>query len=161
MTEVCAAMGLTNLEELSSVIETNGGHYRAYRDALATLPGVEMVEYDERDRGNFQYVIIEIGEKFPLTRDELMTVLHADGVLARRYFHPGCHAMQPYALEMPDAAASLPHTDALCRRVLSLPTGSAVSAENVAAVCAIIRLAAQHGEEVRRQLEDGGEGSHG
>ena len=31
-----------------------------------------------------------------MDRDLLMKILHAENILARRYFYPGCHQMQPY-----------------------------------------------------------------
>src|SRR5262245_39741113 len=46
-----------------------------------------------------------------LTRDDLCALLWAENVLARRYFHPGCHRMAPYSSLDPDAAARLPVTE--------------------------------------------------
>ena len=46
MTEVCAAMGLTSLETVDSVLETNLRNYKAYRQGLDGLPGVSVIRYD-------------------------------------------------------------------------------------------------------------------
>ena len=43
-----------------------------------------------------------------LSRDELQRVLWAENVLARRYFFPGCHRMEPYRSLFPDAARAPP-----------------------------------------------------
>ena len=49
------------------------------------------------ERTNYQYIVLEVDElETGLTRDELVQVLIAENVLARRYFYPGCHRMEPY-----------------------------------------------------------------
>ena len=71
--------------------------------------------------------IVEVdGAVSPLDRDELLVVLHAESVLARRYFYPGCHEMEPYRSYFPHAGLLLPETERLTQRVMSLPTGTAV-----------------------------------
>jgi hypothetical protein len=87
-----------------------------------------------------------------LGRDQLLAVLHAEHVLARRYFHPGVHRMEPYRSYFPNAELLLPHTRRVSDRVLSLPTGTAVNPEMIARVCAIIRFAVAHGREIAARL---------
>jgi dTDP-4-amino-4,6-dideoxygalactose transaminase len=60
--------------------------------------------------------------------------------------------MEPYRTEQPQAGASLPETNALVERVLQLPTGTALSGEDVDRICQIVRLAFEHGEEISRLL---------
>jgi dTDP-4-amino-4,6-dideoxygalactose transaminase len=73
-------------------------------------------------------------------------VLHAENVLARRYFFPGCHRMEPYRTEDPGAAEWLPETEALAQRVLVLPTGTAVEASDVRLICDVISRAVAHAD---------------
>ena len=81
-----------------------------------------------------------------------MRVLHAENVLARRYFYPGCHEMEPYRSYFPHAGLLLPETERLTQRVMSLPTGTAVGPEETAAICAIIRLAVANSQELGARL---------
>src|SRR6185295_18048764 len=127
--------GLTNLESLDELIEVNRANYRAYARHLAGLPGVRLFPYDERHRSNYQYVVTLVDGGAPLTRDEIVAVLHAENVMARRYFHPGVHRMEPYLTRFPDAHRTLPRTEAVCREVLLLPTGPSLSEESIARVC--------------------------
>ncbi len=114
MNEVSAAMGLTNMESMDEFIAINRGHYKQYQDQLAGLDGVSFALYDEQERSNYQYVVVEIdASKTGIDRDELLTILHAENVLARRYFYPGCHRMEPYRTLYPDAHLSLPQTEYL------------------------------------------------
>lgn len=153
MNEVSAAMGLTGLESLQEFIATNHDNYRSYQSGLAGLPGIKCVRFGERERSNYQYVVVEIDDDdAPLTRDQMMGVLHAENVLARRYFYPGCHHMEPYRSAIPDPEQRLPVTEILSNRVLVLPTGTAVTREHIARICEIVRLAIANSKEVGEGL---------
>lgn len=154
MSEVCAAMGLTNLESVDELIECNRINYRAYQRQLAGIPGVRLSAYDERHRSNYHYVVATVGDDSSLSRDELMEVLHAENVIARRYFFPGVHRMEPYKSYFPHAHLLLPHTEQVCRQVLVLPTGTSVSEEDIARICEVIRVALDHAAPVRKRLKE-------
>ncbi len=140
MTEVCAAMGLTNLECIEDLVSVNYRNYLAYRDGLAGIPGIDLIEYDPAERGNYQYIVAEIDEaKAGLTRDDMVERLHAENVLARKYFWPGCHRMEPYRSLYPNANLLLTETERIAGKVIVLPTGTSVSHDDIAGICRIIR----------------------
>ena len=60
--------------------------------------------------------------------------------------------MEPYLSLFPEVNARLPHTNELTVRALSLPNGTAVTKEDIRAVCQIIRLIIANGNEVTRRL---------
>jgi dTDP-4-amino-4,6-dideoxygalactose transaminase len=154
MPEVCAAMALTSLESLDEFVAVNYRNYKLYERALAGITGVRLLSYDERERANYQYVVLEIDpDAVGTSRDRLLEVLHAENVLARRYFYPGCHRMEPYRSYFPNAGRNLPATERLAARVLTVPTGTAVGPEEIAVIGAIIRLAAAHGRELNARLD--------
>jgi dTDP-4-amino-4,6-dideoxygalactose transaminase len=140
MTEIAAAMGLTNLEDLDGFVATNRHNYQCYRDAIASVPGLSVLEYDESERNNYQYVVMEVAPYFPASRDHIIEVLHAENVLARRYFWPGCHNMEPYRSCYPHAGLVLPNTNRVSERVVVLPTGSAMRAEDIQAITSVLRV---------------------
>lgn len=140
MSEVCAAMGLTNLEAMDEIIAANRRNYSAYREQLADLPGLSMVGYDDNEKNNFQYVVVQVDlDASPVGRDELLEALHSENVIARKYFWPGCHRMEPYLTIQPWAANMLPETERIAARVIVLPTGQTVDEDAVHRVCGIIR----------------------
>ena len=154
MSEVSAAMGLTNLESMSEFMAVNRRNYRRYHEELAWLEGVRVMHYDEKEACNYQYIVLEIDEsKTAVSRDQLMQILWAENVLARRYFYPGCHRMEPYRSYFPHAGVLLPETERLVNRVLVLPNGTSISAEDVSAICGVVRLAVENGPEVRQMLD--------
>ncbi len=153
MMEVAAAMGLINLDSLDQFIETNLHNYNTYREELADIRGLQLISYDYQEKNNYQYIILEIdSEKSILTRDQINDILHAESVLSRRYFFPGCHLMEPYRTLYPDSNIHLNQTNKLTTIVLSLPNGTAVNAADIRAICQIIRLAITNGDEVARRL---------
>ncbi|MCC6728093.1 MAG: DegT/DnrJ/EryC1/StrS family aminotransferase [Chthonomonadales bacterium] len=155
MTEATAAMGLTSLESMESFVDVNRRNYRAYQAELAGARGLRMVTYDEAERCNYQYIVVEVdGGTLGLSRDALVQVLHAENVLARRYFFPGCHQMEPYRSYFPHAGLLLPETARIAERVLILPTGTAVGCPEIERIAAIVRLCAARGGEVTRRLAE-------
>ncbi len=139
MNEVCAAMGLTNLEAMNEIIALNKNNYLAYRKGLESLPGISVINYDLTERNNYQYVVIEVDRDVcARSRDEIVEALHAENVIARKYFWPGCHQMQPYKKQW-EASSQLPQTERVAERVIVLPTGQSITINTVKTVCDIIR----------------------
>jgi len=143
MSEVHAAMGLTNLEAIEEIIAVNRRNYKAYKAGLADVSGISVIDYDPAEQNNYQYVVIEVDpEVCPRNRDEIVEALHAENIIARKYFWPGCHKMEPYRSLQPNAGLLLLETERTAARVIVLPTGQTVEEETVSRVCEIIREAA-------------------
>jgi dTDP-4-amino-4,6-dideoxygalactose transaminase len=154
MHEVSAAMGLTSLDSLEEFVAVNRRNYEQYRRELADAPGLDVIAYDDAERNNYQYVVVTVDtDRLALSRDDFVRILVAENVMARRYFYPGCHQMEPYRSEFPEARRNLPHTEALTDRVMCLPTGTNVGPESISTVCRLLRLAATHHRELRRLLD--------
>ena len=157
MSEMSAAMGLVSFESLDEFIAANRRNYSLYRAELGGLAGVRVIAYDEREVNNYQYVVLEIDAALAgVSRDALLDVLLAENVIARRYFYPGCHRMEPYRSLYPSAGSALPATEELARRVLVLPTGPALGPDDVAAVCGVIRTVISNAPDIaarRAQIE--------
>ena len=144
MIEIAAAMGLANLPKLDEVIAANRRNYQAYAEALDGIPGLSLLRYDENERNNYQYVVLEVAEDCPASRDRLVEALRAENIMARRYFWPGCHRMEPYRSLFPHAGLVLPATEAVANRVVVLPTGQTMDADMVQTVVQVIRTVVQH-----------------
>lgn len=155
MSEVSAATGLTSLESMDEFVAVNRSNYGRYGENLAGTRGVRLLAYDAAEKSNYQYIVLEIDEdEAGVSRDELARVLWAENVLARRYFYPGCHRMEPYRSYFPHAGLLLPETERLTGRVLVLPNGTSVGAHDVDLICEIIRLVVENRGEFRARLSD-------
>ena len=153
MTEICAAMGMTSLEDIDNIITRNHLNLQTYQRCLAGIPGISMIQYNEEERNNYQYIILEIDpQKAGISRDALVKVLHAENVLVRRYFYPGCHQMEPYRSLFPHAGLLLPETEKLVQRVLSMPNGTAITTGDIELICDLLRFAVENGEAIQEGL---------
>lgn len=149
LSEVCAAMGLTSLEALDEIIAVNRRNYECYRTNLEDIPGIKLIHYDACENQNYQYIVLEIEPTLArLNRDQLVSVLHAENVLARKYFWPGCHRMEPYCSHFPHAHLLLANTERVAPRVMVLPTGTTICCEDIDKICRIIRVAMLRAGEV-------------
>ena len=154
MSEVSAAMGLTGLECLDEFIYRNYQNYKRYKEEFQGIPGLKFVTFNELDKNNYQYIILEIDEQITgIHRDRVVQILHAENVLARRYFYPGCHQMEPYRSSYPNADQLLPETEKLVQRVMSLPTGTEVGEDQISVICQILRLVLANGCLISKKFQ--------
>jgi dTDP-4-amino-4,6-dideoxygalactose transaminase len=153
MSEVCAAMGLTNLDYVDQFTEHNIANYRAYHTRLSRVPGFRVLSYDDGERHNHQYVVVEVDASAAgLSRDHIVEMLHAENVIARRYFYPGAHRMEPYRSAFPWPRTDLAVTEGICRKVLVLPTGECVSGTDIERICDLISIAVELAPAIRKKL---------
>ena len=139
MNELSGAMGLTSLESCEAFIARNRENYIAYQAALAGVNGLRLFT-PRTTVHNYQYVVVEVDQRQAGTsRDRLVELLHAENVLAKKYFSPGCHRMEPYRMPSGVAPSPLPQTERLCDRLLQLPTGSAIDADDVYQIGDLLR----------------------
>lgn len=132
-------MGLTSLESMGEFIDVNYRNYVRYKQKLADVPGISILSYDESEKCNYQYIILEIDDSVSkINRDHIQSILWAENVLARRYFYPGCHRMAPYRSRQP--GLRLPQTEELANRVLNLPNGTSVNGDNIDVICSILKF---------------------
>ena len=163
MTEIEAAMGLTSLESMEVFVEHNRQNYYAYKEGFHRIPGVELIEYDERERCNYQYIVVELDERITsVTCRQMLEILAAENMDAARYFYPGCHRMEPYRSYFPNAGMLLTNTENLLGKVLTLPTGTSVSLEQVKKITALIARVVESGRSigVRLRARPGHRGSY-
>lgn len=152
MQEISAAMGLCLLDEVDHLLDINHRNYQAYREAFQDTPGLELLQLDQPETQNCQYIVTTLAPNSrPFLRDLIVEVLWKENVLARKYFHPGCHRAAPYLGR--GEPPVLPVTDDLCRRVMVLPTGTAVQPDQIQQLAECVRFLMEHADEIQRQRE--------
>ena len=143
-------MGLTSLDAYDDIVGVNRRNYDAYVERLSKIPGLRVFHHDGSRPHNFHYVVVDIDEEvLGLSRDEVVKVLEAENVLARRYFYPGAHDMEPYRSNQPMADLVLPETKELTTRVMTLPTGGNVDQASIELIGDIIARAVDQRDGVR------------
>ncbi len=153
MSELHAAVGLTQLDRYDGLRSANEERYGAYRAALADVPGVHLVDTGPDGTTARPYVVVEVDGPLLGHRDRLWRSLAAEGVHTRRYFHPGVHRLGPYRTHA--AGAHLPVTERLAATSLSLPTGDAVTVETAARIGVLVGRLVGGTAPARRELVAG------
>jgi dTDP-4-amino-4,6-dideoxygalactose transaminase len=103
MSEIHAAMGLVNLDELPAFQK----HAQAIRNVYhRCIVSAKILETENN------YAVIEVDR-----RDELLYKLSTNGITARRYFYPGIDQLPGFNHRVWD----VPNTRKICERVLCLP----------------------------------------
>jgi len=153
MSEASAAMGLTSLESMDEIIAANHRNYQTYQTHLTDLPGLRLFHYSETHRQNYQYIVLQINAQLAgLHRDELQRLLWAEQIIARRYFYPGCHRMEPYRSYFPHASLLLPETETLVQQTLLLPNGTTLSQSDVETICQLINFIFANAADISTRL---------
>jgi len=142
MSEIHCALGIRHL----AVIEKTKAHYRRlaqkYQECMAAegLSAPAAILWNEpylKVPGcTHSYVLVQLGDEFGHTRDEVMALLRDEQIFAKRYFYPGLHKLTPYAGSC--GKRILPATDLLNERCLTLPTGTTVEEDDVARIVAAL-----------------------
>lgn len=152
MSELHAALGLCSLERIDEVLAANRANRRIYEACLRGLPGLRLRLSPPDRAANDQYIVLDVDTATAgVERDTLHKVLQAEGVLARRYFHPGCHRTAPYRTAR---CGPLEVTNAATGRLLALPTGEAVDEAAIQSIAEILRLTIELPQFLRRHFPD-------
>ncbi len=141
MSESHAAMGLANLDEFETIKRRAKACFETYKTHLNDIPGILLSAPDSSFTPNYHYVAASLdSSRFGISRDHLVTILSAEGILARRYFYPGSHRLKPYANVFSQTKRNLPVTDKVCTESLVLPGGAAMDSQDAQTICEIIKL---------------------
>ncbi|WP_230207717.1 DegT/DnrJ/EryC1/StrS aminotransferase family protein [Microlunatus sp. Gsoil 973] len=84
MTDLQAAVGLVQLDRLAEVVARRRENAAYYRNALADLAGIRLVDDPAWGTANFQSLWLEVGPEYPHDREGLLVALAQAGISARR-----------------------------------------------------------------------------
>ena len=130
LTNLQAAMGCAQLENLEQTIRERRRVYTCYQRCLANVPGVVMQQYNS----DVEPVVWAIAARldpqaFPRGRDAVMRELQTAGIETRNGFYAA--SLMTHLYDCPQ----LPVCESLSRNVISLPTFPALTEEQIEIVC--------------------------
>jgi dTDP-4-amino-4,6-dideoxygalactose transaminase len=149
LNEIHAAMALASLDELEDLVRRNRVRYDAYRRGLATVRGISVREFDEDERCAFKNVLVELHHDWPLTREQTLEILHAEGALARPYYSPALHTKET---GFEKRFGALPVTTYLAKRFVLLPCGDQMEEEDIFVVVRLLAFIAENAEAIDARL---------
>jgi perosamine synthetase len=139
LTNMQAAVGVAQLTRIHDVIRRKRAIAEQYAQELADVPGIVMAGEAEGTTSVYWMVSALIDEPFPLSRDELVVALRAEGIDSRPFFHP-LDTLPPYRTETPCPTALY-----LSRRGINLPSSPLLTQSQISRICATLRRFAAHG----------------
>ncbi|HZW23312.1 DegT/DnrJ/EryC1/StrS aminotransferase family protein [Noviherbaspirillum sp.] len=130
MTNICAAIGLAQLEQAGEIIEKKRQVAAWYKQGLKGMP---LTTHDEIEGTRHSYWMCSIALEHAGDREPLRGYLKQCGVETRPVFHPA-HTLPPYAAEL-----SFPVAESISARALNLPSYPGLTRAEANDICGLIR----------------------
>jgi perosamine synthetase len=140
MTNVQAAIGLAQLEEIDRFIALKQKMAASYRRGLAGIPGLTLPEEKAWARSVYWMYAVVVEDAFGMSRDALAAALKQAGVDTRTFFIP-VHRQPLYTKDKDYRGVRCPISDELGEKGFYLPSGLALTAAQIKAVCAAVKAA--------------------
>lgn len=122
MSEINAALGLSQLRKLETIVTRRQMVAQRYLDLLAPLGNAVVLPPSLKDGTLSWFVfVVQLGEDYTMAdRDRVLALLRADGVACSNYFSP-IH-LQPYvSAALGTRRGDYPVTEAVADRTIALP----------------------------------------
>lgn len=138
LTNLQAAVGVAQLEEIDRFIAIKQEMARTYQELLSGVPGLILPQEKEWARSVYWMYAVLVEKEFGLSRDELMKRLRERGVDTRTFFIP-LHRQPLFQAKAAYRNLSFPVSEALSEKGLYLPSGLALTKDQMKRVAAEIR----------------------
>ncbi|NCC70143.1 LegC family aminotransferase [bacterium] len=83
MTNLQAALGLAQLEQLEDFIDTKKNNYEYYKIELNKVKGLKILDFDKNIRPNYWFYSLFIEDNYRLNRDEVIEYLYKNNIQSR------------------------------------------------------------------------------
>lgn len=141
MTNVQAALGLGQLENIDEFIKKRRNNAKLYSKLLNGIPGLRLpIEEPYAKNVYWMYAVVVNPRKFGISRKRLMEHLGKNGVDTRRFFKP-MHSQGVLKKIGITDKGSYPVTENLSKDGFYLPSGSGLKAEEIKYICEKIKKA--------------------
>lgn len=137
LSELHCALGRESLKLLEEIVPVRNQSARELQEALSAVPGVGFQVITPGCRTTYKdYTVTIDPDVFGCDRNALAWALAAEGIPSRLYFSPPCHHHKAYEAY---SHRSLPRTERLAARCLSIPLLAAETARPIAEAFARIQ----------------------
>ncbi|MBY0405574.1 MAG: DegT/DnrJ/EryC1/StrS family aminotransferase, partial [Cyanobacteria bacterium] len=143
MNEIQACIGLSVLKHVPQERQKRKKLIQAYRNKLAQIPGLQMMEPldPETIQPSYQYFAIRIHpDTYGLHRDQVIEKLKQYNIFARRYFYPLCSSY-PHYQDLPSSnPENLRVAQLVSEQVLCLPLYGKLTVSDVDRICTCLKM---------------------
>jgi dTDP-4-amino-4,6-dideoxygalactose transaminase len=143
MNEVQSALGLLQLKYVDDNIKRRVELVQLYRQRLADIPGIRMLEPIDGLTSNAAYCPVFVDEQtYGKSRNQLYQILQDKSIYGRRYFYPLISQLSAYRGLPSSSAERLPNATAIAQQVICLPLYANLEPATVERIVDIIRSSA-------------------
>lgn len=135
LTNLQAALGIAQMEQLEGFIETKIRNYELYKERLSGVPGLSILPFREGVRSNHWFYSLLCEAPFPLKPAELIEKLKASSVQTRPIWGL-IHEQKPYEGSW---TYKIEKAKYYWLRVVNLPCSTSLTSEDVDRVSSIIK----------------------
>lgn len=129
MTNIQAAIGVAQLEQIDKFIKKREEHERLYRGLLKDIKGISFQPKTGWASPVYWMHSVLIEKEFGVSRDDVMKKLRAAGIDSRPFFYPN-HVLPPY-----DTKEKLPVAEEIAAKGINLPSSVKLSEEDIKRIC--------------------------
>lgn len=140
LTNVQAALGLAQLEQIETFIGHRRQVFQWYAHCLSDVPGIILNTERPGVRNVYWMTCVVLTEKFPISREALMNILREKGIDTRPFFVP-MHQLPHLASyrTVSREGEKCPQAEWLGARGLNLPSGPHIDEVTVQRICAELK----------------------
>lgn len=134
MTNIQAALGVAQMEQLPSFIQTKKENYNLYKKELQNIPGIHILNFSENVNSNCWFYSLYV-DRDDITRDDIITALEKENIQTRPIWGL-IHEQLPYHT---NEAYQIHEAVAYWQCVVNLPCSTNLSKEDVLFVTKVIK----------------------
>jgi len=136
LTNIASAIGLAQLEKADWHIARRRENAKWYQELLGDIREFTLSIEKPWAKSVYWMSNVILGEDFPLSRDETMTLLAQKGIETRPFFYP-MHSLPMY--QELAAGQTFPVSDSLAARGINLPSSAQLTRSDVEYICEMLR----------------------
>ena len=136
MTNLQAALGVAQLEQLEDFIKIKTENYKFYKEQIEKIEGLSLLNFNKNFRSNYWfYSLIIDKDKFGLDRDELLHKLNKKNIQTRPVWGL-IHEQKPY---LNNQTYKIEKANYYISKILNIPCSTNLKSEDIDLVIAALR----------------------
>ncbi len=137
MTNLQAALGLAQLEQLEDFITIKTNNYKFYKEQISNIKGLALLEFNENTRPNHWFYSLMIDkDEYGLNRDELLIKLNRKNIQTRPIWGL-IHKQKPY---IHNQTYKIEKADYHISKILNIPCSTNLDTEDIEYIIDTLKL---------------------